>query len=66
MCCAVQVRGAEAIKEFSQNLMRPYVPEQKGSPGQPDWAELQMEVARLRARIAELESQQKSVLALAS
>ncbi len=51
-----QVRGVDAIKDFSQNLMQPYKPAQKGNR----IAELEAEVAQLRARCAQLEAQASS------
>lgn len=52
---ALQVRGTDALKAFSANLMAPYVPTPLGQPGSRE-AVLEAEVARLRARVAELEA----------
>lgn len=49
----VQVRGVDAIKAFSANLMHPY----KAAPKGNRVAELEAEVAQLRARCAQLEAQ---------
>lgn len=49
----MQVRGVDAIKAFSANLMHPYKAALKGNRV----AELEAEVAQLRARCAQLEAQ---------
>ena len=48
-----QVRGLEAIRQFSQMLMKPYQP--AGEKKSDRCLQLEAEVVRLKARIAELE-----------
>ena len=59
----MQVRGLEAIKQFSDNLMQPYQPsrEQKSSiveELEAENARLRSENARLQSTVKELEGQQ--------
>ena len=49
----VQVRGLQAIKQFSQTLMKPYQP--AGEKRSERVLQLEAEVAQLKARIADLE-----------
>ena len=51
----VQVRGLDAIKQFSENLMHPYQPSGDRRSGRVE--ELEAEVSRLTLRIKELEGQ---------
>ena len=51
----VQVRGLEAIKHFSENLMNPYQP--SGNQKASKVEDLEAEVARLRLTVKELEEQ---------
>lgn len=51
MC--VQVRGLEAIRQFSEMLMKRYQPAGEGKSDRV--LQLEAEVARLKARIADLE-----------
>ena len=46
-----EVRGTPALKEFSQNLMRPY------EPVKPAASSLEQEVVKLRERCKQLEEQ---------
>ena len=60
MLSLVQVRGLEAIKQFSENLMHPYQPsgDKKSSrleELEAENARLQSENARLQSRVKELE-----------
>ena len=69
----VQVRGLEAIKQFSENLMHPYQPSGDGKNSRVEdletentrlrsqvsiVEELEAENARLQSRVKELEGQQ--------
>lgn len=51
-----EVRGVDALKDFSKNLMTVYVPPPAGAPGSRE-AVLEEEVQRLKQRVAELEKQ---------
>jgi arsenite-transporting ATPase len=51
-----EVRGVEALRDFSTNLVTPYTPP-PASAADGEVAELQAEVQQLRARIADLEKQ---------
>ena len=55
-CVVVQVRGTEAIKEFSNFLLTPYVPEAR--PEITDRVEqLQEQVEQLQRKCQQLQSQ---------
>jgi hypothetical protein len=49
------VRGVDALKAFGVNLLQPYAPPPAAAAGGRE-AELEAEVARLKARVAELEA----------
>lgn len=51
-----EVRGVDALKAFSQNLMKAYVAPPPRKIGTEREAELEAEVAALKARVAELEA----------
>ena len=60
LCChTFQVRGVDALRAFSQNLLTPYVAPVPRQVGTAREAELEVEVAALRRRVAELEAAQK-------
>jgi arsenite-transporting ATPase len=52
-----EVRGVEALKAFSVNLIQAYQPPPSAAAGSSDVAALQAEVQRLKARVAELEAE---------
>lgn len=51
LSCPVQVRGVEALRAFSVNLVTPYKPPAGGAD-----SDLGAEVVALRARVKELEA----------
>jgi len=53
-----EIRGVDALKEFSVNLIKPYQPRPAAAAaGSNDVAALQAEVQRLKGRVAELEAE---------
>lgn len=52
-----EVRGVDALKAFSANLMTPYKPAIEAATPSSREAALEAEMAALKARVAELEAQ---------
>ena len=57
--CTCQVRGVDALKAFSKNLLTPYVAPTPRQVGTAREAELEAELEKYKSRVAELEAAAK-------